>query len=166
MTNWSQTQAQKTIDQFSNPFKFWLFKWTMLPPAGFMGLKMKSLDANQCQVGIKYGWRSKNPFKSIYFAAQCAAGELATGAVAMVVANGFDEKILMVVTHVEAEFTTKAVGNITCTCNEGKLMIGTIQDGILNNQAKLYRATAVGIDEKGDIVSKIYITWSFKAKTK
>jgi Domain of unknown function (DUF4442) len=166
MTNWSQTQAQKTITQLTNPFKFWLFKWTMLPSAGFMGLSMKSLDATQCQIGLKYGWRSKNPFKSIYFAAQCAAGELATGAVATVVSNGFDQKILMLVTHVEAEFTKKAVGNITFTCNEGNAMIGTIQDGILNNEARQYRATAIGIDQQGDVVSKVYLTWSFKAKSK
>lgn len=164
MSEWSQTRSQKSIDQFNNKFKFWLFKWTMLPAAAFMGLKVKSLEAKKCSIAIKYGWRTRNPFKSMYFAAQCAAGELATGAVAIVVSKGFSETILMLVTSVEAEFTKKAIGNITFTCDEGETMIGVIQNAIVADEARVFRATAIGTDEQGAVVSRIYISWSFKYK--
>ncbi len=164
MQNWNQNKVQETIDQFKNPFKFWLFKWRLLPGAGFFGLKINQLTATSCEVGVNYGWRSRNPFKNMYFAAQCAAGELATGAVAIVVSKGFEYPILMLVSHVEAEFTKKAVGKIAFTCDEGSQMIQVIQDGILHNKSRLFRATAIGKDEQGDIVSKVYLTWSFKAK--
>jgi hypothetical protein len=164
MSEWSLSRSQKTIDQFNNPFKFWLFKWRLLPAAGFIGLKMTSLEAKKCTVSIKYGWRNRNPYQSMYFAAQCAAGELATGAIATVISKGFVENILMLVVSVEAEFTKKAVGNIAFTCNEGESMLGVIQNAIVSDAARIFRATAIGTDEKGDIVSKIYISWSFKYK--
>ena len=164
MSNWNISRTEKSIAQFSNPFKFWLFKWAMLPAAGFMGLRIKNLEAKKCTVSIKYGWRNRNPFKSMYFAAQCAAGELATGAVAIVVSKGFEEKILMLVTSVEAEFTKKAVGTISFSCDEGETMLGVMQNAIVSDEARVFRATAVGTDEKGEIVSKIYISWSFKYK--
>ncbi len=164
MSEWSQSRSQKSIDQFNNKFKFWLFKWTKLPAAWFMGLQIKNLEAKKCTVGIKYSWRNKNPFKSMYFAAQCAAGELATGAVAIVISKGFSEEILMLVTSVEAEFTKKAVGNIAFTCDEGETMIGVIQNAIVSDAPRVFRATAIGKDEKGDVVSRIYISWSFKYK--
>ena len=98
------------------------------------GLKIKNLEAKKCTVGIKYGWRSRNPYKSMYFAAQCAAGELATGALATIISKGFSEKILMLVTSVEAEFKKKAVGNISFTCDEGETMVGVIQNAIVSDE--------------------------------
>ena len=164
MSEWSLSRSQKTIDKFRNPFKFWLFKFTQLPAAWFMGLRMTSLEAKKCTISIKHGWRNKNPYQSMYFAAQCAAGELATGALAIVISKGFAENILMLVVSVEAEFTKKAVGNIAFTCTEGEAMLGVIQNAIVSDASRVFRATAIGTDEKGDVVSRIYVSWSFKYK--
>jgi hypothetical protein len=52
--------------------RYFLFR--RLPAAWFLGLRVQSCDGAQAVVRLNYGWRSRNPFRSIYFAAQCAAG--------------------------------------------------------------------------------------------
>jgi Domain of unknown function (DUF4442) len=164
MTKYNVEKSTKIANDFSNPFKFWLFQWTMLPPAAFMGIRVKSLTLQKAEISIKYGWRSRNPFKSMYFAAQCAAGELATGALCTAIGKGFDGNVLLLVKNMEAEFSKPAKGNIIFTCEEGDAIKATIQHAIETNQSKVHRATAIGTNETGEVVSKIYISWSFKYK--
>ena len=39
---------------------------------------MKSLDSDQCEIKITLNWFNKNPFKSMFWAAQGMAAELTT----------------------------------------------------------------------------------------
>ena len=78
-----------------------------LPAAWFMGLHVKRCDLVKCEVALPFRWRSQNPFKSTYFAAQCAAGEMSTGLLAMAHIEEAG-KVSMLVPHIEAEFFKKA----------------------------------------------------------
>ncbi|HND87824.1 MAG TPA: DUF4442 domain-containing protein, partial [Saprospiraceae bacterium] len=60
-----------------------LFLLWKLPAAWFMGIGVQHCEAGRAVVSLPYGWRSQNPFRSAYFAAQCAAGELSTGLLAL-----------------------------------------------------------------------------------
>src|SRR5690606_10376148 len=84
-----------------------LFLLWKLPAAWFMGISVRACDGGQAVVKLPYGWRSQNPFRSIYFAAQCAAGELSTGVLALTHLQG-KPPVSMLVTRVEAEFLKKA----------------------------------------------------------
>ena len=46
---------------------------------GLAGLRVERLDAEVCVVRMPGGWRTRNPFRSTYWAAQGMAGEMSTG---------------------------------------------------------------------------------------
>ena len=144
-------------------WKMRLFLLWKLPAAWFMGIRVKSCDMDQCVVQLPYGWRAQNPFKSTYFAAQCAAGELSTGLLAMA---HLQEKppVSMLVTHVEAEFFKKASETLRFTCADGPKFKATIQRILETGEAETLQAVSVGHLPDGQVASKVKITWSFKRK--
>ena len=73
----------KLIQQMKSPLGFRAYLGFKLPLAAFAGLRVDEFTAERCAVSLPYGWRTQNPFNSIYFAAQCMAAELSTGALAM-----------------------------------------------------------------------------------
>ena len=70
----------KARDQMSGAFGFWLWMLMKLPAALFCGVRLREVGEERCVTTIPYGWRSQNPFKSTYFAAQAMAAEMSTGA--------------------------------------------------------------------------------------
>ena len=69
----SNPHIKRFIRQIQNPVLQRLFMFAKLPSAFFMGVKIQSVSPKEAKVSIPYKWRSQNPFKSIYFAAQAAA---------------------------------------------------------------------------------------------
>src|SRR5436190_24343395 len=57
--------------------------WARLPLAAFAGLRVTRLDAGGAEVRLPAGWKTQNPFRSTYFAAQAMAAEMSTGAPAL-----------------------------------------------------------------------------------
>jgi hypothetical protein len=141
--------------------KFFLF--SRLPGAWFMGVRMRSCDGNKAEVALPYSWRSQNPFRSIYFAAQCAAGELSTGVLAMY-AMQENPPVSMLVTHIESEYYKKANQTLLFTCDEGAAVHEAIQTAITTKQPVTLRMLSTGCMPDGVVASKVWITWSFKAK--
>ncbi len=134
-----------------------------LPAAWFMGVRVKSCTTEVCEVKLPYGWRSQNPFRSTYFAAQCAAAEMSTGLMALAHIQG-ETPVSMLVTHIEAEFHKKADSTLVFTCKDGALLKEVIQKAIETREGQTFRATSVGTLPDGQIASKVYVLWSFKVK--
>jgi Domain of unknown function (DUF4442) len=134
-----------------------------LPGAWFMGVGLKSCDAEQAQVTMPYGWRSQNPFKSTYFAAQCAAGEFSTGILAL---GALCEQppVSMLVTKISAEFYKKADKTLLFTCHDGAAISAAVAQTLATGEAVEYTAISVGTLPDGTVASKVFITWSFKSK--
>ena len=84
---------QKLIQQMQSPLGFRAFLGLKLPLAAFAGLRVDEFTAERCAVSLPYGWRTQNPFNSIYFAAQCMAAELSTGALAMLAIQSSNESV-------------------------------------------------------------------------
>ena len=55
------------------------FLFFKLPSAYWSGVRVKSINNNECVVSVKLNWFNKNPFKSIFWAVQGMAAELSTG---------------------------------------------------------------------------------------
>ena len=107
--------------------------------------------------------RTQNPFKSMYFAAQCGAAELTNGLLAAIAIKG-QRKTSMLITNVEANFIKKATGLITFTCDEGNKIIETVENAIRTEEGQVITVTSIGRNEAGQVVSEIKFTWSFKVK--
>jgi hypothetical protein len=134
-----------------------------LPDAWFMGIRVRSCDLEKCVVTLPYSWFSQNPFRSTYFAAQCAAAELSTGMLALAHLQG-KPPISMLVTHIEADFLKKVSETLTLTCTDGAAFQAVIQKAIDTGEAQIFEAQSIGTLPDGREAAKVRITWSFRMK--
>lgn len=156
---------EKTTANLSNPLKFKLFLLSRLPMAFFAGLKLEKVSENEGSVSLKYGYFTKNPFRSVYFACLAMAGELASGVLCMVHTSSSIPVSILVV-NMEADFKKKAVGKIVFTSKDGQAIHDAVQESIRTGEGKTVVATSRGTDQAGDVVAEFRVTWSFKAKKK
>ncbi|MFT5164983.1 MAG: hypothetical protein ACI8P3_000207 [Saprospiraceae bacterium] len=147
-----------------NSWKIRLYLLQNLPTAFWWRLKVKSCSPYRTEIEVPFNWRTKNPFKSIYFAALAGAGELSTGLMAGLVIRNTASKISMLVTNVEVDFIKKANAATTFTCDEGIKIIEGIQKAIDTNQGVEVSLNSTGVKKDGEIVAKFRITWSFRVK--
>lgn len=142
--------------------KFLFFK---LPSAYISGVRVKSIDNNEAIATVKHKWINQNPFKSLYWATQGMASELATGILVMKQIDESGKKISMLVTKQTGTFTKKATGRINFICKDGHIIKAAINKTIATGTGETLTMIAEGIDEKGDSVSKFEYEWSVKLKS-
>jgi hypothetical protein len=163
----SNPHIRKFIRQIENPILLRFFMLAKLPSAFFMGLKVQSVNPKEATVQVPYKWRSQNPFKSIYFAAQAAAAEMSTGVLAMLALQGRGN-VSMLVTKMEANYSKKANKLVTFTCKDGEKVIQAIREIIETGESRevTMQTTGTQINDEGAIVevSRFTFTWSFKQK--
>lgn len=141
--------------------KFLLLK---LPSAYFSGVRVQSFSDNEAVATVKHRWINQNPFKSLYWATQGMASELATGILVMKKIRESGKKISMLVREQKGEFTKKATGRINFSCNDGHLIDAAIQKSIETGEGQTVTLTAEGFNEEGNSVSKFEYTWGIKVK--
>ena len=147
-----------------SPSKLNTFLFFKLPSAFWCGVRVKSITAEKCEVTVKHRWFNQNPFKSMYFAVQAMAAELTTGALVMYKIKRSGKKISMLVANNKGNFTKKATGKITFTCNDGHLIEEAIQKTIATGEGQTFWMKSIGKDEKGDQVSELDFEWSVRSK--
>ena len=163
----SNPQIKKFIRQIQNPILQRLFMFSKLPTAFFMGVKIQSVSTKEAKVNIPYKWRSQNPFKSIYFAAQAAAAEMSTGVLAMLALQGRGN-MSMLITKMEGNYSKKANKLVTFTCKDGEKVIQAIREIVESGESREVSMQTIGtqVNDEGAIVevSRFSFTWSFKQK--
>ncbi len=145
----------------SNLNKFLFFK---LPSAFISGVRVKSINENNCAVSVKHRWINQNPFKSMYFAVQAMAAELSTGALVMYQIEKSGAKISMLVANNKSNFSKKATGTITFTCNDGHLIAKAIQETIATKEGQTFWMKSIGVNQDGVQVSEMDFEWSVRIK--
>lgn len=154
---------EKFFRWVNSPLTMRFFLFWKLPMAWFAGIGVRHCDADKAVVKLPYGWRSQNPFRSTYFAAQCAAGELSTGILALAQLQE-QPPVSMLVTKIEAEFFKKASATLLFTCEDGKALTDTIQKALQSGESQSFTAISTGRLPDGVVASVVKISWSFKAK--
>jgi hypothetical protein len=146
------------------PLKLNFFLFFKLPSAFWSGVRVKSISKEQCIVTVKHRWFNQNPFKSMYFAVQAMAAELTTGALVMMQIKKSGKKISMLVANNNSNFSKKATGRITFTCNDGHLIEEAIKQTIATGEGQTIWMKSVGVNEKREQVSEMNFEWSIKLK--
>ena len=147
-----------------SPILIRAFMLAKLPLGLFAGLRIRSIDADRCETTVPYGWRSTNPFRSIYFAAQSMAAELSTGAIAMLAVEVAPAPVAMLITDMESSFTTKATARVTFTCEDGAKIFAAVRQAVETGEPATVQAETVGRMADGTEVSRFAFTWSFKKR--
>lgn len=146
------------------PRKLNTFTMFKLPSAYLCGVRAKELDDEKCVITVKHKWINQNPFKSMFWAVQGMAAELSSGALMIKKIQESGKKISMLVTNNNANFTKKATGKITFTCNDGVLIDNTIAKAIKTGEGQTVWVKSVGVNQEGIVVSTFNFEWSVKVK--
>lgn len=155
--------VQKYLRQIQSRLLVNFFFLTSLPSALWWGIKIKKVTTEIGQVEIPFNWRTQNPFKSIYFAAQAGAAELSTG-VLVNLAKAGRGRISMLVVDFRAEYFKKANSKITFSCDDGLKIIDAMNRAIESDEGQVVEVLSTGRNVNGEVVSKFYISWSLKVK--
>lgn len=146
------------------PYKYNWFMFFKLPSAWWSGVRLKSLDQHLAVVDIGLNWFNKNPFKSMFWAAQGMAAEFSTGVLVMEKIRSSNQKISMLVANNKANFSKKAKGKITFSCDQGALIEEAIVTAVESGEGQKFWLSSSGIDTHGDIVSSFEFEWTIKLK--
>ncbi|MCC6413538.1 MAG: DUF4442 domain-containing protein, partial [Saprospiraceae bacterium] len=150
---------KKFRSNITSPFRMGTYLFWKLPAAWFMGVRIVSCDDDQCTVKLPYGWRSQNPFRSTYFAAQCAAGEMSTGLPALAAIQD-GPPVSMLVVKFEAEFYKKANQTLLFTFNDVQALEKNIAAAREGAAATEFKAESVGKLPDGTVATRVWVTWS------
>lgn len=151
-------------DLAENKLKFSLFMFTRLPSAYICGVRLRSIDANQCITSVPYKWLSQNPFKSTYFACQAMAAEMSTGMLGLGHTYKANPHISLLVVKIEGEFFKKATGRIYFTCANGADIQAAIEKSRQTGEGHSVACVSLGKNSAGELMSEFKITWSFKVR--
>lgn len=158
------SNSDKFFDIIRNPVRFRLFLLSKLPSAFFSGVRVKYADEQKAVVTVPYKWFSTNPFRSTYFACLSMAAEMSTGVLAMAHTYNENPPVSMLVLKVEGNFSKKATGVTTFTCEDGAMVKQVIREAAASGKGTMVNMRSVGTNKEGEIVAEFTITWSFKVK--
>ena len=154
-----------TIQLLKSPWKLKFFFLFKLPLAFITGLKIVSLTEESASIGIRYGYFTKNPFRSIYFACLAMAAELASGTLALLHTKDKKPSISMLVVGMKAEFYKKAVGVVRFECLDGAKIKAAVEQAVHTSEGTTVEATSSGFDDQRQEIARFVITWSFKGRS-
>jgi hypothetical protein len=157
--------AQTLQRQTTNPllFRGWLL--AKLPAAFFCGVRMRELGLDRCVTSVPFGWRSQNPFRSTYFAAQAMAAEMSTGALVLLAAADAGVPFSTLIVDMKATFGKKAVDTATFVCTGGDAVVRACREAKETGEARVVSLDTVGTMADGAEVSRFTFTWSVKPRS-
>jgi hypothetical protein len=140
--------------------------WKTLPLAAFAGLRVVRLDAQVCAVRLPGGWRTRNPFRSTYFAAQAMAAEMSTGAPAMVLVRDAQTSVALLVVGLRVTYSKKLVGPGVFTFEDVAGMRAAIDRACASDEPQSFTARSLGRDAGGCVVAAFEVDWSFRRRAR
>lgn len=161
-----RSRLQKLQKRLTNPFLIRAFLLAKLPLGFVAGLRVHEIDENRCLTTVPYGWRTQNPFRSTYFAAQSMAAELSTGALAMLAVDLAPHSCAMLITDMDAQFGKKATATTTFTCDGGQELFNAVALTCETGEPATAKVETVGRMPDGTEVSRFHFTWSFKKRSR
>lgn len=148
-----------------NQLKYTFFLFFQLPSAFFCGVRLKYLDSLKSIVSINHSWFNKNPFKSIFWAAQGMAAELTTGSLIKNAIKESGVNVSYLVVENKSSFYKKATGKIIFECNQGKELQDLFNSFDKDNNKAIIELKSIGTDSNNIKVSEFSFTWSLKVRS-
>lgn len=147
----------------SGRIRMFLFMLLKMPLGAFARLRVDRLDGEGCEVSLPAGWRTRNPFKSTYWAAQGMAAELSTGLGMYVHAQAAPVSIRTLVGKVSGEFVKPARSRVVFSCENLPDAVAALEETMRTQESVVCEMVSVGRDGDGDVISRWTFAWSFKA---
>ena len=147
-----------------NTGKFNTFLFFRLPSAWWCGVRLSELTEAHAVATVRHRWVNQNPFKSMFWAVQGMAAELATGALVMQQIRKSGRPVSMLVLNNKANFQKKATGRLHFRCEDGLLLEEVMKKVLEGGQGQTVWMKSVGRNQAGEVVSEFHFEWTLKAK--
>ena len=161
----STPDAERLRRLILSPVGFWLWRWKNLPLAAFAGLRVERLDDAAAVVRLPGGWRTQNPFRSTYFAAQAMAAEMSTGAPLLVAVAASGASLSTLVTGMEVLFLKKLVGEGRFSFDDVAGMRAAVSRAAETGTPQTFTARPVARDAAGEVASEWAFLWSLRRRS-
>jgi len=155
---------ERARQRMLHPLKMRAFMLAKLPLALVAGLRIHTLTTERCEVSVPYNWRTTNPFRSTYFAAQSMAAEMSTGALGLMAAEAATSPVSTLIVGMTASFEKKATATATFTCEQGDLLFDAVRRTLETGEPATAEVETVGRMPDGTVVARFTFTWSFKKR--
>lgn len=157
-------EAERLRRRLLNPWLFRVYLLGRLPLAAGAGLRVRRLDDTGCDVSLRGGWRTRNPFASTYFAAQAMAAEMSTGAPASVLVASAPASVAFILRGIRAVFTKRIVGESLFTFEDMAGLGAAVDRAAAGPEEQAYTGRSTGRTSAGEPAAEFEITWSFKRR--
>jgi hypothetical protein len=144
--------------------KYNTFTFFKLPSAWWCGVRLRYIDQNKAVATVTHKWFNQNPFNSMFWAVQGMAAEFVTGALMMDRIQASGQKISMLVANNNANFSKKATGTITFTCEDGHLIQEALDKTMATGEGQTIWMKSVGVNADGAVVSTFNFEWTVRLK--
>jgi hypothetical protein len=156
--------AEAYIAKFKRPGIVRWFFIRHLPTLWWWGGKIDDISGDSAKVSIPYSWRTQNPFKSTYFAAQAGAAELSTGMLVLIATQDSSRQYSTLITRQEGDFLKKATQRVVFQCEMGAEIRAAVERATTTGKPQTIDAVSRGIQADGVEVSRFVFRWSILAK--
>lgn len=146
------------------PSKLNMFTFMKLPAAWMCGVRYESVEAQKAVTRVRHRWINQNPFRSMFWAVQGMAAEMATGILVMMKIRQSGKPVSMLVVSNKASFTKKATGMIRFTCEDGAKLDEVMEKVLSTGEGQTLWMRSVGKDQAGDVVAEFEFQWSLRRK--
>ena len=147
-----------------NTGKFNAFLFFKLPSAWLCGVRLTELTERHAIASVRHRWVNQNPFKSMFWAVQGMAAELATGALVMQEIRRSGRPVSMLVVNNRANFQKKARGRIAFRCEDGAQLKKALDMALESGEGHTVWMKSVGRNEAGEVVSEFHFEWTLKVR--
>lgn len=150
-------------EKIKKPFALFSFFVLKIPTLFWWGVSIQKISCFEAITVLPFSKRTQNPFKSIYFAAQSGAAELASGLLATMATEGMGS-VSILVTEVSGTYIKKANQPVYFTCLQGEEIRKVVFEAVRDKMPKSIQTKVAGTFKDGTLVSSHLITWSFKSR--
>lgn len=157
---------QKMRKRMQSTSFFRLFAFFRLPMANVARLRVESLSTEAATTSVPYFYRTKNPFRSTYFACMSMAAELSTGALVLLAIEGRKPSFAMLLVDHQGSFHKKVTERAYFTCQAGPEIFAAVEEAAQTGEPRTIVCKTEGHLKDGTHVASFSYTWSVKPRSK
>lgn len=157
-------RAQSRCVQWQETLKIRLWAFAKIPLIGYVRPRVERVDADEVDIVIPLGRRTKNHWGTMYFGALAIGADLAAGMHAMHavgVAKEQGHRIGFVFKDVEAEFTRRPDGDVHFRSRDGKAVAKAVAKAAKTGE-RVNIPVPVECTANGHDVARFTLTLSLK----
>lgn len=143
---------------------YWPYISVKMPLLALSRARVRALDLTYAETQLPFALTNRNPFGSMYFAAQMMAAEMAIGALVLLHNENHSQNFSPIVRHIDVVFQRAAYEKITFRCDEGVRVARLLERALRTGERVEDVFTVIGSTEKEGDVMKAHLTWSVRHK--